>query len=61
MQYARNITHPITNTSIMGLINFIAVALSAAGMLNPVLGALVHNAGSFLVILNASLLYDRKI
>lgn len=41
-------------------INFVAVALSVLGLLNPVTGALVHNAGSVLVVLNAALLYDRK-
>jgi cation transport ATPase len=41
-------------------INAVAVALSAFGVLNPVTGALVHNAGSVLVVLNAALLYDRK-
>ena len=29
-------------------------------MLTPVTGALVHNLGSVLVILNGALLYDRK-
>jgi len=42
------------------VINLAAVALSLAGMLTPVTGALVHNAGSLVVILNAALLYDRK-
>ena len=42
------------------LINAAAVALSAAGMLTPVSGALVHNAGSFFVVLSAALLYDKK-
>ena len=34
-------------------LNFIAVALAITGILNPVVGALVHNAGSVLVILNS--------
>ncbi|MGN0836350.1 MAG: heavy metal translocating P-type ATPase [Akkermansia sp.] len=42
------------------LLNFIAIALSLAGLLGPVSGALVHNAGSLLVILNAARLYERK-
>lgn len=42
-------------------INFVAISLSIAGLLNPVSGALVHNAGSVLVVLNAALLYERKI
>lgn len=41
-------------------INAVAVTLSVLGVLNPVTGALVHNAGSCLVVLNAALLYDRK-
>ncbi len=39
----------------MGL-NFVAIILAAIGTLNPVVGALVHNGGSFLVILNSALL-----
>jgi heavy metal translocating P-type ATPase len=41
-------------------INFLAILLSIVGVLTPVSGALVHNAGSVLVVLNAALLYDRK-
>ena len=41
-------------------INAVAVTLSILGVLNPITGALVHNAGSVLVVLNAALLYDRK-
>lgn len=41
-------------------INFCAVSLSVAGILNPTTGALVHNAGSCFVVLLAALLYDRK-
>lgn len=39
----------------MGL-NFIAIVLAMTGILNPVVGALVHNAGSVLVITNSALL-----
>ena len=39
----------------MGL-NFLAIALAVTGILNPVVGALVHNAGSVLVIINSALL-----
>ena len=39
----------------MGL-NFIAIVLAMTGILNPVVGALVHNAGSVLVIINSALL-----
>lgn len=37
-------------------LNFIAIALAFPGILNPVIGALVHNAGSVLVIINSALL-----
>ncbi len=49
------------NISLSMLINFVAVGMSVLGMLTPVTGALVHNAGSVLVVLNAALLYDRKL
>ncbi len=42
------------------IINFAAIVLSFFKLLNPATGALVHNAGSVLVILIAALLYDRK-
>ena len=43
----------------MGL-NFLAIALAITGVLNPVFGALVHNAGSVVVILNSALLLSWK-
>ncbi len=43
----------------MGL-NFVSIFLAGAGILNPVLGALVHNAGSVLVIVNSALLLKGK-
>lgn len=42
------------------MINIIAIIMSTFGFLNPVLGAFVHNAGSIIVILNATFLYDRN-
>lgn len=42
-------------------INAVAVTLSVLGLLNPITGALVHNAGSVLVVLNAAMLYDRDV
>ena len=41
-------------------INFFAIIASLLGLLNPTTGALVHNAGSCLVVLITALLYDRK-
>ena len=43
----------------MGL-NFLAIVLAITGLLGPVIGALVHNAGSVLVILNSALLLAWK-
>ena len=37
-------------------LNFVAIVLAMTGILNPVVGALVHNAGSVLVIVNSALL-----
>ncbi len=48
------------NITMSMAINALAIALSVLGLLTPVTGALVHNAGSVLVVLNATLLYDRK-
>lgn len=42
-------------------LNFIAIALAVLGILNPVTGALVHNAGSVLVIVNSALLLKWKM
>ena len=43
----------------MGL-NFLAIALAVTGILGPVVGALVHNAGSVVVIINSALLLRWK-
>lgn len=42
-------------------LNFVAILLAMTGILNPVIGALVHNAGSVLVILNSALLLRWKM
>ena len=39
-------------------LNFIAIALAIIGTLDPVVGALVHNAGSVLVITNSAFLLN---
>ena len=41
-------------------LNFVAILLAMFGVLNPVVGALVHNAGSVLVIVNSALLLNWK-
>ncbi len=48
-------TIKINLTASMAL-NFLAIALAITGILNPVLGALVHNVGSVAVITSSSLL-----
>ena len=48
-------TIKVNMTFSMGL-NFLAIVLAIIGTLNPVVGALVHNAGSVLVIINSALL-----
>ena len=49
------------NIALSMAINFVAVMLSLAAVLTPITGALVHNLGSILVVLNAGLLYDRQL
>lgn len=41
-------------------LNFIAIVLAIIGTLDPVVGALVHNAGSVLVITNSAFLLNWK-
>ena len=41
-------------------LNFIAILLAMTGILNPVVGALVHNSGSVIVIINSALLLRWK-
>ncbi|WP_417057436.1 hypothetical protein [Enorma massiliensis] len=48
------------NLTFSTTLNFIAIALAISGVLNPVVGALVHNAGSVLVIVNSALLLGWK-
>lgn len=44
------------NMTFSMVLNFIAIVLAITGTLNPVVGALVHNAGSVLVITNSAFL-----
>ena len=44
------------NMSFSMALNFVAIILATIGTLNPVVGALVHNAGSVLVITNSAFL-----
>lgn len=49
------------NLSFSLVLNFAAIVMAVTGILNPVSGALVHNAGSVLVIVNSALLLKWKI
>ena len=49
-----------TNLTFSMLLNFVAIVLAMTGILNPVVGALVHNAGSVLVIVNSAVLLKWK-
>ena len=46
---------------IMERLNFLAITLAIIGTLGPVVGALVHHAGSVLVIANSALLLKWKL
>ncbi len=46
----------IVNMSFSMALNFVAILLAVTGILTPVVGALVHNAGSVLVVANSALL-----
>ncbi len=48
------------NLSLSMLLNFTAIILAMTGILNPILGALVHNLGSVAVIINSALLLNFK-
>lgn len=63
--YLKRLSDATINTikfsiSLSMAINFAAIILSVIGVLTPTTGALVHNAGSVLVVLIAALLYDRR-
>ena len=49
-----------TNLALSLLLNFAAIILAMMGILNPVWGALVHNAGSVAVVINSTLLLNWK-
>jgi P-type E1-E2 ATPase len=48
------------NLAFSMILNFVAVSLAVAGILNPVMGALVHNAGSVFVIIHSAFLLKWK-
>ncbi|HHY60552.1 MAG TPA: cation-translocating P-type ATPase, partial [Clostridia bacterium] len=64
--YLKRLSNETVKTIKLGIslslvINFVAIYLSLKGWLTPTTGALVHNAGSVLVVAIAARLYDRKL
>jgi heavy metal translocating P-type ATPase len=52
---ARRTARTITiNIALSMLLNIVTVVLAAAGLMGPVLGALAHNAGALLIVLNSA-------
>ena len=57
LQLAKKMMRTIQwNLAFSMALNFAAILLAMTGILNPVVGALVHNAGSVFVIIHSSLL-----
>ncbi len=57
LKLAKKTMQTITvNLTASMVLNFVAIGLAISGVLNPVVGALVHNLGSVAVIINSSLL-----
>ena len=50
-----------TNLMISLVLNLIGIGLSINGLISPSTGAIMHNMGSIIVVLNAAYLYDRKL
>lgn len=48
------------NLALSMILNFVAIILAMTGILNPILGALVHNLGSVAVIINSAMLLKYK-
>ena len=46
------------NLTFSMILNFVAIVLAITNVLNPVTGALVHNAGSVFVIVNSAFLLN---
>ena len=49
------------NLTFSMVLNFAAILLAMTGILNPVVGALVHNAGSVLVIIHSAFLLKWRV
>ncbi len=61
IRLSRKTKQTIFNNIVLSMsINVVAILLASLGVMGPVVGALVHNAGSVFVVLNASLLLNIK-
>lgn len=61
IKFSKSVLRTIhSNFAISIAVNATSVVLSAAGILDPVSGALVHNASSLLVVMNSASLLTRK-
>lgn len=61
LKFSKSVLRTIhANFALSLFINFSAVILSATGILDPVSGAIVHNASSVLVVMNSASLLARK-
>ena len=61
LRLARRTTFIIKfNIGLSMCLNFAALALAALGLMGPVVGALVHNVGAFLIVLNSARLLGFK-
>lgn len=61
IRLGRRVLKTISANIIIGMsVNTVSVVLSLLGVLNPVLGALVHNVSSFLVVGNSAFLIGAK-
>ncbi|MFZ5643214.1 MAG: heavy metal translocating P-type ATPase [Bacillota bacterium] len=55
IKLSRKVLHTINiNILVSMLINLFAIVLASIGIMGPIIGALVHNAGSVLVVFNSS-------
>lgn len=61
IKFSKTVLRTIHSNFVLSIvINVASVVLSAAGALDPVSGALVHNASSLLVVMNSASLLTRK-
>ena len=61
LQLSKHMMSVIRRNLIFSMVlNFIAIILAITGILNPIVGALVHNAGSIFVIINSAFLLKWK-